>query len=575
MTDESAVGSSDTLRQRAEKKARQRAGRMSENLAALTPENTRRLVHELRVHEIELEMQNEELRRTWLELEASRRRYFDLYDLAPVGYLTLGEKGLVREANLASARLLGVDRSQVVRQPLSRFILPEDQDLYYRLRQLLFKTGAPQACELRLLRAGAPPFWARLEAAMGQTSDGQPLGRFILSDVSATRQAQEESLRQAQKMESVGQMVGGIAHDFNNVLTTIIGYNWFLLDALPPGHELRPFSLEIRRQSEVAASLTRQFMAFNRKQAAQPRVMDLNTMVVEMSRVFRHLLGDGIKLAVQAHPSLWPVNMDSGQVEQVILNLVINARDAMPRGGRLSVSTKNTSWGEKGPADPAVALPPGHYVCLEVRDTGVGMDEDLRRRIFEPFFTTKGLGRGTGLGLAMVQGIVKEAGGGISVDSRPGEGSAFCVYLPRAAGGSAAMLPGDVPKSSRGGRETILVVEDNAALRLIIKKTLRLKGYRVFSAAGAEEALGHCRRLKERIDLLLVDVVLPDQNGPELAARLGVERPGLRTVFMSGYAGATLSLPNLARETPVLEKPFSPETLLGTLRQVFDAKAEA
>jgi signal transduction histidine kinase/CheY-like chemotaxis protein len=380
----------------------------------------------------------------------------------------------------------------------------------------------------------------------------------------------EEKLRRSQKMEAVGLLAGGIAHDFNNVLTTIVGYNYFILEGLESGDPLRAFSTEIRRAAEVAGSLTHQLLALGRHQVVQPRVMDPNSVIVSLGRMLRRLVGEDIAVELKTHPALWPVKMDSGQLEQVVLNLVVNARDAMPKGGRLTLNTKNLSARKDRGPDPLISLPAGQYVCLEISDTGLGMDEATRARIFEPFFTTKEPGRGTGLGLSTVSGIVKQYRGHISVESEPGHGATFRVYIPRAEGGVEALLPGDIPKTSKGGHETILVVEDNDALRDIIKKALRGKGYRVFSARSFEDAVALSGRLKERISLLLSDVVLPDQDGPELAKRLLESRPSLRVVFMSGYPGGACGPIFRGKDTFHIEKPFSPEQLLSTVRRSLD-----
>jgi len=392
----------------------------------------------------------------------------------------------------------------------------------------------------------------------------------VMRDVTAEANL-ENQLRQSQKLEAVGLLAGGLAHDFNNVLTSIVGYNYFMLEGLEPGNPLRAFSLEIRRSAQVAAALTRQLLAISRKQIVEPRLMDVNTVLMETTKMFRRLLGENIKLSLETQPSLWPVKIDSGQLEQVILNLVVNARDAMPQGGNLAIATKNLTVGVRGQPDPMIVLPPGQYVCLEVEDTGVGMSAEVRERLFEPFFTTKEAGRGTGLGLATIHGIVKQYGGQIAIQSEPGRGSRFRIYLRRAEGGAEAMLPGEAPRASRGGHETILVVEDNAVLRGLIKKALRDKGYRVFSAGNGHEALSACRIRKENIQLLLTDLVLPDINGTELAVQVAALKPRIKVAYMSGYAGSLQALNGIDRDTVLIEKPFSPETLLSALRRALDA----
>jgi signal transduction histidine kinase/ActR/RegA family two-component response regulator len=392
----------------------------------------------------------------------------------------------------------------------------------------------------------------------------------------ATREQAEAQLLQAQKFEVVGLLAGGLAHDFNNVLTTIVGYNYFLLEGLEPGSPLRSLSLEIRKAADLAASLTRHVLAVTRKQIVQPRVMEPNSVILEMAKMFRRLLDANVKLDIHAQPFLWPVKMDCGQLEQVLINLVVNARDAMPHGGRLTIATSNQTVREGGGPEAGLALAPGQYVCLEVRDTGQGMDESTRARLFEPFFTTKAAGCGTGLGLSTVKNIVRDYHGGIAVESAPGRGSAFRVYLPCAEGGAEALLPGEVRKTGVEGHEAILVVEDNAALRSLIKRMLREKGYRVFTAATGKEARLLCRQLREHLDLLLCDLILPDCHGTEVAKELRDARSGIKVAYMSGYPGGVLSSTLSFAEGVFIEKPFSPETLLDCLRRLLDSKkAEA
>jgi len=373
--------------------------------------------------------------------------------------------------------------------------------------------------------------------------------------------------RHSQKMEAIGMLAGGIAHDFNNVLTTIVGYNYFLTEGLGAGHPLRAFCLDIRRSAEMAASLTHQLLALGRHQVVQPRVIDPNSVLLAMAKMLRRLVGENIEVVLAAHPSVWPVYMDSGQLEQVFLNLAVNARDAMPRGGRLALTTKNVFVRKNQVLGPMAGLPVGRYVCLEVRDTGVGMDKPTQARIFEPFFTTKEIGRGTGLGLCTVKGIVEQYRGSITISSEPGKGSLFRIHFPVAPGGAKAMVPGDSDKSrGEGGDEAVLLVEDNDALRAIIKQVLQEKGYRVSFARSAEEAVAHCDDGKASVDVLLTDVVLPDMDGLQLAKLLEKSRPGLKVIYMSGYVGNALNMLVERPDAILLEKPFSPEKLLKTLR---------
>ncbi len=480
--------------------------------------------------------------------------------------------------NDAYCRFMGCSREALLERTPTAFFPKEQWEEFARQDDRVFETGEGLAAEVMVADVSGKPHAVSLVKSLYTDRSAKKFIVGSFRDISSLRQSEEEKTKlqeqfqQAQKMEAVGLLAGGIVHDFNNVLCTIVGYNYFLLEGLAADNPLHPFTLEIKKSAEVAASLTRQLLGLTRKSVSRPRVMDLNTVLMETAKLFRRLVGENIKLVVEANPSLWPICMDSGQLEQVLLNLLVNARDAMPKGGQLTLATKNLTAEEAGQGmDPGVSLPAGKYVCLEVRDTGIGMEEGVRGRIFEPFFTTKPIGRGTGLGLSTVMGIIQDYKGDISVESALGQGSAFRIYLPPAEGGREAMLPGEVPKSSRGGHETILVVEDNTSLRGLIKKILRLKGYRIFSASTAEEGADLAHRLKEHIHLALVDLVLPDASGMDLAGRLTQMRPDMKIAYMSGYTGSLSNMTAWTKDTVLIEKPFTPEALLNTLRQALDA----
>jgi PAS domain S-box-containing protein len=391
----------------------------------------------------------------------------------------------------------------------------------------------------------------------------------IVRDVT-DRKRLEAQLLQAQKMEAIGRLAGGVAHDFNNMLTAILGFSELLLRTQPRDDPGREYVEEIYRAGERAATLTRQLLAFSRKQVLLPRVLDLNAVVLNMDRMLRRVLGEDITLETDLDPELRPIKADPGQVEQVLLNLAVNARDAMPQGGRIRIVTANAELSEaEARAHPEVQ--PGPYVLLAVTDTGCGMDEATQARIFEPFFTTKEPGKGTGLGLAMVYGIVKQSGGHISVRSAPGEGSTFEVYLPCVA---AASPPADAPPAGPPprGTETVLLVEDEEAVRTLACQTLEQNGYTVLVAPDGTRAVQLAQQYAGPIHLLVTDVVMPSLGGRELANHLTATRSGLRVLYISGYADDAIFRHGLLSPgVAFLQKPFSPDALALKVREVLDA----
>ena len=379
----------------------------------------------------------------------------------------------------------------------------------------------------------------------------------------------EEQLRQSQKMEAIGRLAGGVAHDFNNMLTGIIGYADLILLSLNRDHPLIGKVDEIKKAGKRAASLTQQLLAFSRKQMLQPKVLDLNLVVNDLKTMLQRLIGEDIELKTHLEPSLFRVKVDPNQMGQVLMNLVVNARDAMVRGGRITIETANVVLDQAYGRKKGVSLQPGPYALLEIRDTGTGMDPETRSHIFEPFFTTKELGKGTGLGLSTVYGIIKQSGGYIWVDSQPEEGTAFQIFLPQAEGESA--LKESLPLSPQllQGSETILVVEDNDLVRDMTSEVLKQYGYKVIEAPGGEKALKVIQEYPGKIDLLLTDVVMPDLNGRELADQVLTLRPGIRVLYMSGYTdNAIVQYGILNPGLAFIEKPFSPELLADKLRRV-------
>ncbi len=387
------------------------------------------------------------------------------------------------------------------------------------------------------------------------------------------RKRLEHQLVQAQKMEAVGRLAGGIAHDFNNQLTVVLGRSEMLLERLPPEDPRRRPAQLIRETAERAAGLTRQLLAFSRKQVLEPKVLDLNQVVGGMEKMLRRLIGEDVELTLAPGAGLGAVSADPGQLEQVVMNLAVNARDAMPQGGRLLLRTANAELDTTACRRHADAAP-GRYVMLEVTDTGVGMDAATQARIFEPFFTTKEAGKGTGLGLATVFGIVKQSNGHIWVYSEPGHGTTFKVLLPRIEG-EADGAPAETAAARRGS-ETILLAEDEPELRALVAEHLEARGYTVLAAATPEEALGLARAHAGPIHLLLTDVVMPGLSGRALSEQFRAERPEARVLYMSGYTDEIIGHHGLLEAgTALLQKPFTGNALALKVREVLDAPERA
>ncbi|HUK86703.1 MAG TPA: ATP-binding protein, partial [Terriglobales bacterium] len=399
--------------------------------------------------------------------------------------------------------------------------------------------------------------------------NGEPCVLAAIQDVTGQRHL-ELQLRQKQKMEAVGRLAGGVAHDFNNLLTVINGYSEMMLDRLGPDDPLYPHCDQIKSAAERAASLTRQLLAFSRQQLMEPRTLDLNAVLSRLDKLLLRLIGEDIEIVMRPGTDLGSVRADPGQVEQVILNLVVNARDAMPRGGQLLLETANVVLNEDYVREHAAPVRPGPYVMLAVSDTGAGMDPETQARIFEPFFTTKEAGKGTGLGLATVYGIVKQSNGYIWVSSEPGQGTTFKVYLPRVERAPEG-LEAAAPAAQKPGTETILLVEDDWQLRDLARSLLSSLGYHVLTVDTVGEVESVVGRHSGGIDLLLTDVVMPGMSGNELARRVSERRPGIRVLYMSGYTADTVVRHGVVESgTHFLRKPFTSTSLAAKVREVLD-----
>jgi PAS domain S-box-containing protein len=383
----------------------------------------------------------------------------------------------------------------------------------------------------------------------------------------------EEQLRQSQKMEAIGKLAGGVAHDFNNLLTVIHGYSELLLNSLDQNSRLRQDVLEIKNASQRASSLTNQLLAFSRKQVLQPTVLDLNAHVSSMDKMLRRMIGENIKLTSLLAEDLGRIKADPGQIEQVILNLAINAKDAMPNGGKLTIETANVILDESFTRS-RIGMAPGRYVMLSMSDTGSGMTPEVKERIFDPFFTTKEKGKGTGLGLATVYGIIQQSGGNIWVYSEPGVGTTFKIYLPTIEEGTESLRPTSVPTKSTQGSETILLVEDEEMVRKLACTVLQKNGYKVLEASSGEEALRIVQGQNGNpIHLMVTDVVMPGMSGRQLAERLLPLRPEMKVLYMSGYTDdAIVHHGVLDPGIAYIQKPFAPDALASKVRDILDGR---
>ncbi len=500
-------------------------------------------------------------------LRESEERYRQVFEQSLTGNVVSTVEGRVLACNRAFARMLGFGSVEEVLASDARahHSTPEDRE---RFLDAVRRQGCLELHEMDMRRRDGKPLRVIANVVgIRDASGGLVELQCNVLDVTEKRRL-EEQLQQAQRMEAVGRLAGGIAHDFNNLLTVILGFADLARSRLPPGDPQGKHLDEIRRAGDRAAVLTRQLLAYSRKQILEPRVLDLNGVAAGMVGMLRRLIGEDIDLRSVLAPDLARVFMDPGQMEQVIANLVVNARDAMALGGTLTLRTENVLL-DQDFARQRKEVRPGPYVLLAITDTGVGMDEETRARVFEPYFTTKEKGRGTGLGLATVYGIVKQGGGYIYVESEPGKGTTFRIYLPRSER-SAEALPGAPPApSSAAGVETILVVEDEEAILHLAEEILRGRGYTVVVARSTEEALEAVRKHQGPLHLLLTDVVLAGGNGRTLAKLLAELRPGVKVLYMSGYTDDTVIQHGVSSdEVAFLQKPFTAERLARRVREV-------
>jgi len=534
--------------------------------AGLTVEGLERAIrHALALHAEEVQRWHAEA-----ALRASEERFRALVENSSDALLLIDGNGRITYLSPSSERHLGWRPDQMVHKSILDFLHPGDRERAgERLAESLANPGMSILEEARFHHADGS--WRIMEGvAVNRLADPAVAGIVVNARDITERRRLEEQLRHSQKMEAIGQLAGGVAHDFNNLLTAILGYCHLMLDEIPDGDSLRDDLLEIEGAGNRAASLTRQLLAFSRRQMLQPQLVDINTLVKQLERLLRRLINEDVELVTALAPDLHRVTVDPASVEQILVNLALNARDAMPIGGRLTIETANVELDDTY-AVTHVSMKPGPYVMLAVSDTGHGMDAETRARVFEPFFTTKEQGRGSGLGLATVYGIVKQSGGYIWVYSEPGHGTVFKAYLPQTAPASDAPgLPDDTTEPV--GWETVLLVEDEDLVRVLAREVLRRHQYNVLEAHHGVEALKVAEHHPHDIHLLVTDVVMPQMSGRELADRLAVVRPSMKRLFMSGYTDHALVHDQVTRGFAFLQKPFTPDVFARKVRSILDSE---
>jgi two-component system cell cycle sensor histidine kinase/response regulator CckA len=508
------------------------------------------------------------------DLIESERLYRSTFDAAPVGIVHVGLDGRWLRVNQRLCDLLGYSREEL--QGIAVQALPQSEmvageaEAFRRMAEGTLDRY--MADEKQYRRRDGGFVWARVNVSVHRDSEGRPQHFISVIEDITERRKLEAQVRQAGKMDAIGSLAAGIAHDFNNVLTVIVSYAGMLSSDLKEGDPMRADLDEIKGAGQRAVTLTRQLLAFSRQQVLQPKAVDLTEVVAGMEKMLRRLIGEDVELAVTGTPGLEKILLDPGQVEQVIMNLAVNARDAMPLGGKLTIETAEVVLDDVY-ASEHVGVKPGPHLMLAVSDTGSGMDKPTQARIFEPFFTTKEIGKGTGLGLSTVFGIVRQSGGTIWVYSEPGEGTTFKVYFPRADGAvvAATELPQPDPLTLRGA-ETILLVEDDERVRILARTILRRYGYNVLEAQSGGDAFLLCEQHTATIHLLLTDVVMPRMSGRQLAERLSPLRPAMKVLYMSGYTDDAVMRHGILDSTVAfIQKPLTPETLTRKVREVLDS----
>lgn len=514
-------------------------------------------------------MQNLALKEAQRDLEESRDRYAELYDFAPVGYATLDARGCVLDINLTGASMIGVERARLSGMPLARYMDKEGASLFFQNLTLCRKNNQSAIIEVNFMHGSVVPAQVLIAPSAG-SNERSPGFRATITDISRLKAAEVEKSRiqaqllQSQKMEAIGKLASGIAHDFNNLLTVISSYCGLAMmsDRL---ETIYGYLEQVSASAARAKNLTRQLLIFSSSQPVQISSLDLNGVITGMLNMLSRLISENITLKTELAADLFPAHADKGSIEQLVMNIVINARDALPDGGVIFIKTENVS---DGPVQRSVRGPEaGKFVCLTVEDAGAGMTKEVLERIFEPFFTTRSTGEGIGLGLAVVENIIKQHKGWLDVTSEPGHGSIFKVYLPVSTEAFETALPEVLRDWPKGNGERILMIEDERHLRKSLKMVLAINGYSVFAAGSAQEAIDIFEGENGNFEMVFSDIILQDRNGVELVQKLLLKKPGLGVLLTSGYMDVESQWSVIQEKGfKFLQKPYEIAEILRTIR---------